>query len=117
MGWSGFYSIGDGTASGGTTVFAASRKIDTIDVVATRADGAYHASMTWDRRWSAWTKIGDHLAAGSSVFVHSRSTDLLDVFAVAENTGSYTAAWGPSTGWIGWWGLGPNGQAGQSKAD
>jgi hypothetical protein len=113
-GWVGYYTIGDGKALGGTTVFGTSRKTDTIDVVATRSDGAYHASMTWDRRWSAWTKIGDHLAAGTSVFVHSRSTDLLDVFAVGANTGSYTAAWGPSSGWLGWWGLGPNGQAGQS---
>ena len=42
-------------------------------------------------------------AAGTSVFRVSRSADHLDVFAVRDRFGIYTAAWQPGfTGWHGW---------------
>lgn len=47
---------------------------------------------------------GGIAAADSSVFGTSRSTDKLDIFAVGEDGGIYSAAWQPGFArWHGWW--------------
>lgn len=43
-------------------------------------------------------------APNSSVFAVSRSADRLDIFAVGQDGGIYSAAWSPGMQkWRGWW--------------
>jgi hypothetical protein len=56
------------------------------------------------RRLGPWTQIQGGVAAPrTTVYGVSRNTDLIDIFAVGTDHGTYTAAYSPASGWRGWW--------------
>jgi len=113
--WSPISRVGDVRPRSGSTVFASVRRPDFIDVFAVRSDGkVFTASSDNGAAYQGWWQIGAMTAAaGTSVYGTVRDRDHLDVFGIDANTGTYTAAWSPSTsGWAGWWEVGPQGQAG-----
>jgi hypothetical protein len=113
--WSALSRVGDARPRSGSTVFAAHRRTDFIDVFAVRGDGkVITASSDNGAPYQGWWQVGTMTAApGTSVFGTVRDRDHLDVFGIDANTGTYTAAWEPGpSGWRGWWEVGPQGQAG-----
>jgi hypothetical protein len=121
--WSALSAVGDARARPGSTVFAAVRRPNFIDVFAVKASGkVITASSDNGAAYQGWWQVGTMTAApGTSVYGAVRDRDHLDVFGIDAGTGTYTAAWEPGTsGWRGWWEVGPQGQAGgylSSKAD
>jgi hypothetical protein len=113
--WSALSRVANGQARRGSTVFAEVRRPDYIDVFAVSpGGGVYTASSDNGAPYRGWWRIGNMTAApGTSVFGVNRDRDHLDVFGIDASTGTSTAAWSPTTpGWIGWWEVGPHGQAG-----
>jgi hypothetical protein len=121
--WSAIGRVLDVRPRYGSTVFATSRRVDFVDVFAVGSNGkVYTASSDNGAPYRGWWQIGSMTAAaGTSVFGTVRDRDHLDVFGIDTDYGTKTAAWSPNTsGWAGWWDVGPRGQAGaflESTAD
>jgi hypothetical protein len=113
--WSSVSRVLDARARYGSTVFATVRRPNFVDVFAVGSNGkVYTASSDNGAPYRGWWQIGTMTAApGTSVYGTVRDRDHLDVFGIDANRGTYTAAWSPGTsGWAGWWEVGPRGQAG-----
>lgn len=107
--WRGWWTVANGVATADTSVFAASRSRDHLDITVAGTDrGIYTAAWqpAFTDGWRGWWRIQGGVAApDSSITLVSRSTNKLDAFCVGSDRGIYTAAWEPAftDGWRGWW--------------
>jgi hypothetical protein len=107
--WHGWWNIADLQVDPGSPVSVASSGANNLDVFVVGKDGSiYNASWgpQTSYNWRGWGRVLNLKAKpGSLVAAVSRSADWLDIFAVGNDGGIYTASWNPTfkDGWHGWW--------------
>ena len=108
-GWHGWWHIQGGMAAPGAPVGAVVRGPNQLDIFVVGRDGfAYTAAWqpSFSDGWHGWWRVGAaRFPAGGAINAVSRSSNQLDIFAVANGGETLTAAWEPafSDGWHGWW--------------
>ena len=106
--WGGWWGVQAGIDAPGSSVTAVSRSADKLDAFCVGTDHKVYTAA-WqpgDTKWGGWWPVANGLttASNTTVFGVSRSADKLDIFAVGNDMGIYTAAWQPGDAhWGGWW--------------
>jgi hypothetical protein len=104
--WSGWSRISDHVVAPGTTVSAVSRTQENLDVYVIGTDRRVWTA-TWDGTgsagWEGFTPVMDfRLAHRSGISAVSRDPNIVDLFAIGEDGGTWTAAMHTDK-WLGWW--------------
>ena len=111
--WRGFWNIQSGHVPAGGALTAVSRDPSKLDVFHVSNDGHVYTAA-WDAnvddgKWRGWWKIpGITAKPGAPVAAVSRDPNKLDIFVVANDDKTYTAAWDhnvDSGKWRGWWNI------------
>jgi murein DD-endopeptidase MepM/ murein hydrolase activator NlpD len=112
--WQGWWPIKGLRAKPGARVTAVARDPHKLDIFVTAFDGKVYTAA-WDQHvadgaWRGWWPVRNLVAAdGAPVTVVARDSGKLDVFAVGNDGGVYTAAWDHRVAdgkWRGWWRVG-----------
>ncbi len=108
--WNGWGTILNGFTVPGGQLSLVSRYEYNLDAFVSGTDGRVYTAA-WDSTvgggWRGWWQIGELTTIpGTHVSVTVRDPDKLDIFAVGEDGGIYTAAWDQYVDegvWRGWW--------------